>query len=125
MDLISVCETDIATDNYECCEVLQSLYAHTRGRGAWIGRRLRVHPPLHPPFARDDSGRTWTLSHTTSVTSDTETLDIEAMLKRYVYEEYWQQAQDDLRYREKCVNGVYIPSPDFHHDSSSEGDVWT
>jgi len=45
------------------------------------------------------------------VCSTHETLDLEVMLKRYVNEEYWQQSQNHLRYREKCVNGRYVPSP--------------
>tara|TARA_B110001452_G_scaffold43466_2_gene33293 strand:+ start:2073 stop:2252 length:180 start_codon:yes stop_codon:yes gene_type:complete len=52
-----------------------------------------------------------------------ETLDMEAMLKQYVFEEYSQQAQDDLRYREKCVHGTYMPSPELHcHSSDDEVD---
>ena len=45
------------------------------------------------------------------------------MFKRYVMEEYSQQVQDDLRYREKCVNGVYVASPELHHCHSSDEDV--
>jgi len=56
------------------------------------------------------------------VTNDHETLDVETMFKRYVFEEYWQQAQDDLRYREKCVNGLYVPSPELHHHHSDIDD---
>lgn len=58
------------------------------------------------------------------VTNDHENLDVETMLKRYVFEEYRQQAQDDLRYREKCVHGVYVPSPELHHyHSDDEEDI--
>lgn len=127
-ELITVCETDVANAQYEhCCDVLQSLYTYTEGRGAWVGRRLRVHSPpskndTHPLLARDNAGCTWVLTTSTTVTNDRETLDVETMLKRYVSEEYWQQAQDDLRYREKCVNGVYVPSPELHPCYSDDED---
>jgi len=127
-ELVTVCETDVANTRYEhYCDVLQRLYEYTQGHGAWVGRRLRVHPPpstndIHPPLARDEAGFTWVLTSSTTVTNDRETLDVETMLKRYVYEEYCQQAQDDLRYREKCVNGVYVPSPELHHRHSDDED---
>lgn len=129
LELVTVCETDVANARYEhCCDVLQSLYAYTEGRGAWVGRRLRVQPPpstedTHPSLARDESGCTWVLTTSTTVTNDRETLDVETMFKRYVFEEYRQQAQDDLRYREKCVNGVYVPSPELHHYHSDDEDI--
>ena len=127
-DLVSVCVADVANARYEhCCELLQRLYEYTDGRGAWVGRRLRVHSPpsihdTHPLLARDDTGCTWVLTTSTTVTNDHETLDVETMFKRYVFEEYWQQAQDDLRYREKCVNGLYVPSPELHHHHSDIDD---
>lgn len=123
-ELVSVCETDVANTRYEhCCELLQRLYEYTEGHGSWVGRRLRVYPPpldIHPPLARDNTGCTWVLTTSTTVTNDHETLDVETMFKRYVFEEYSQQVQDDLRYREKCVNGVYVPSPELHHDHSDD-----
>lgn len=129
-DLVSVCDTDVANTRYEhCCDLLQGLYRYTEGRGAWVGRRLRVHSPppppvndAHPILARDDAGCTWLLNTPTTVTNDHETLEVETMFKRYVMEEYSQQVQDDLRYREKCVNGVYVPSPELHHCYTSEED---
>ena len=121
-ELVSVCVTDVVGARYECtCDVLRTLYAYTGGRGAWVGRRLRVYPtPAHSPLARDNSGHTWTLTSPTTVTSDTETLDVVTMLQRYVREEYWQRAQDDLRYREKCVGGTYVSSPDDGYSSSED-----
>lgn len=124
-DLVAVCVTDVANTRYEhCCDVLQRLYEYTQGHGAWVGRRLRVHPPpsTNDTFARDEAGCTWVLTTSTTVTNDDETLDVETMLKRYVFEEYRQQAQDDLRYREKCVSGVYVPSPELHHYHSDDED---
>ena len=127
-ELVTICETDVVNTQYEhCCDILQSLYTYTEGRGAWVGRRLRVNPPpstndMHPPLAHDDTGCTWVLTTSTTVTSDHETLDVETMLKQYVREEYWQQAQDDLRYREKCVHGVYAPSPELHRRHSDDED---
>lgn len=128
-ELITVCETDVANERYEhCCDVLRGLYRYTEGRGAWVGRRLRVHSPpsadgTRPPLARD-GGCTWVLTTATAVTNGHETLDVESMLKRYVFEEYRQQAQDDRRYREKCVHGVYVPSPElYHHHSDDEDDI--
>ena len=125
VELITICETDpVAVCPTDCCDTLRHLYDYTEGHGAWVGRRLRVFP--HPnnsftPFARDDAGCTWSLASPTTTTNNDEILEIEVMLKRYVHEEYWQQAQDDLRYREKCVNGVYVPSPDLHNYSSDDG----
>lgn len=128
VELITVCQTDPVTilDTIECCEVLRHLYAYTDGHGAWIGRRLRLlPPPAHSstPIARDVDGFTWTLvSSRTVANNNEETLDVEVMLKQYVYDEYWQQAQDDLRYRERCVNHVHVPSPDLF-DHSSDDDL--
>jgi hypothetical protein len=76
----------------------------------------------HPLLARDDAGCSWSLNTPTTVTNDHETLAVETMFKRYVMEEYSQQVQDDLRYREKCVNGVYVPSPELNHCLSSDED---
>lgn len=128
IELVTVCETDVAHARYDhCCDVLQRLYAYTEGRGALVGRRLRVHSPpsTDQTLARDDAGCTWVLATSTTVTNAGETLDVETMFKRYVLEEYSQQAQDDLRYREKCVNGVYVPSPELHRrcSSSDEEDI--
>ena len=123
VELIVVCETDPVTRNSttECCDVLKRFYEYTEGRGAWVGRRLRMMPLSSSPLARDDTGCTWTLVSPGTVESKRETLDVETMIKRYVYEEYWHQVQDDRRYREKLVNGVYVSSPDPHDYSSDDG----
>ena len=129
VDLITVCETDPLTrgsTTASCCEPLKRFYEYTGGHGAWVGRRLRMLPlsdGASSLLARDDAGCTWTLASPNSVTNTRETLDVETMLKRYVYEEYRQQAQDDLRYREKCVHGVYVPSPDLHDQSSDDDGI--
>lgn len=131
-ELITICETDpvISCEIWHMVRtggVLHDFYNHTEGRGGWIGRRLQVHPPpvndrLPATLARDDTGCVWILTSPTTATNKHEVLDIDVMFHRYVLEEYSQQVQDDLRYREKCVNGVYVSSPDLHQASDDDVD---
>lgn len=119
-ELISVCETDGVGTVPVAPEVVRTLYTYTGGRGAWIGRALRIFPPSHPQFARDENGKVWSFVSSEDVASEGQVIDVTTMLKGYVYEEYRQRAEDDRRYREKCVDDVYVPSPELHPYSSDE-----
>ena len=51
-----------------------------------------------------------------------ETISFDTFLQRYMDAYMTQQRCNDARYREKLVNGRYVPSPDLHgyYDSDSE-----
>lgn len=110
---IQVCDEDIPSPPYNHADALTSVYLHTGGRGAWIGR-LRVHPASHTVLAEDATGRTWTLTQPSTVSDGNSEMHVNAMLQRYVYEEYHQEAQDHLLWSRKCVNGNYMSSPELH-----------
>lgn len=108
----------------------EALYRHVGHRSVsfsiervmFYALRDLVSSPSHIHFAEEIVSATrtkkWTYCRVDGVVTsdDSESLTVRGFVSQLCNRELRQRAMNHLRYSEKCVNGIYCPTPELHAD---------
>jgi len=129
VSLMTVCEDDHPASSTSLIghlpNELSGLYVATEGRSFAVERVVFRHADdvdvtheLIVTFADERLSaqvtRQWMYHRVDGLVVSTlnECMTVEGFLSTLVHRELRQRAMNDLRYREKCVDGQYVPSPE-------------
>lgn len=134
--LMTVCEDDPVSSTSlvgHLPHALAELYIATEGRGFVVERvvfrradDVDVTDELVVIFADErlstHATRQWMYHRVDGLVTSTldECMTVEAFLRTLAHRELHQRAEDDRRYREKCVDGRYVASPDLRDDVTDD-----